>query len=218
METTFVLVRHGETDLNREGRFRGRLDVPLNATGLAQAEDCARRVSAEWRVHAVYTSPLARAVDTAAPIARACGVAVERDPEFIDLAYGEWQGLTPDEVRRRWPELAYVWETTPERMSPPGGEALLDAQARALDGLRRLAKRPGQATVVIVSHDVIIRLLLVGVLHAPLIALSHLDQGTGAVNVVRVSEGLFTIGRVNDCGRFADPAAPIAASTGRAPE
>ena len=218
METTFLLVRHGETDLNREGRFRGRIDVPLNATGIVQAEDCARRISAEWRVHAVYASPLARAVATADPIARAAGVGVVRDPAFIDLAYGEWQGLTLEDVRQRWPELAYAWETTPERTSPPGGEALLDAQTRAMDGLRRLASSHGQATVVVVSHDVIIRLLLVGVLHAPLTSLSRIDQGTGAVNVVRASEGRFTIARVNDCGRSARPAAPITPSTGRAPE
>ena len=103
--TRIVLVRHGQTEWNRVERFRGRADVPLNETGLAQAEATGRRVASEWQPVCVYSSPLSRAVKTAEAIARHFDLPVHVHPGLADIDYGEWQGLTPDEVEEHWPGL-----------------------------------------------------------------------------------------------------------------
>ena len=98
--TRIVLVRHGETEWNRVERFRGRADVPLNQTGIAQAEATARRIEKGWEVTAVYASPLVRALRTAEAIAQRFALDVQVHPGLIDIDYGAWQGRSPDDVKR----------------------------------------------------------------------------------------------------------------------
>jgi len=89
MKTTVILVRHGQTEWNRVERFRGRADVPLNDTGLKQAEATGRRVGATWRPVTIYSSPLSRAVKTAEAIGRYAGLSVAIHPELADIDYGD---------------------------------------------------------------------------------------------------------------------------------
>lgn len=96
----FVLIRHGQTDWNRVERFRGHADVPLNETGLAQAEITGQRVAAEWTPAAIYSSPLSRAVKTAEAIAKHFYLPVQIHPGLIDIDYGRLQGMTPEESQR----------------------------------------------------------------------------------------------------------------------
>ena len=133
--TRFVLVRHGQTDWNRVERFHGRADVPLNASGLSQAEATARRVAREWRPVAIYASPLSRAFATAEQIGRQTHLAVTRLDGVIDIDYGVWEGLTPDEVFGRWPDLLYAWYNAPHTAQPPGGESLAALRERAMQSI-----------------------------------------------------------------------------------
>ena len=96
-----LLVRHAETDWNRERRFQGGRDVPLSATGREQAESAARLLAAT-PLAAVWSSPLARARDTAAIIAAPHGLEVQETAAFREMGFGEWEGLTHDEVRERF--------------------------------------------------------------------------------------------------------------------
>ena len=141
--TQIVLVRHGETEWNRVERFRGWADVSLNETGLTQAEATARRIAAEWQPVAVYSSPLSRAVKTAEAIARQFGLPVRTHRGLIDINYGQWQGLTPDEAREHWPEMVDAWYHSPETVQIPGGETLTDLRLRAVEAVRELAAEVG---------------------------------------------------------------------------
>ena len=111
--THIVLVRHGQTEWNRVERFRGRADVPLDETGVAQAEATGRRVGSEFQPTAVYSSPLSRAIRTAGAIAGHLQLPVQPHPGIADIDYGEWQGLTPDEARARWPDEVAAWYGAP---------------------------------------------------------------------------------------------------------
>jgi len=102
--TCIILVRHGQTEWNRVERFRGHADVPLNEIGLAQADAAGQRIADEWQPTVIYSSPLSRAVKTAEAIAKHFDLQVQTYPGLTDIDYGEWQGLTPDEARERWPE------------------------------------------------------------------------------------------------------------------
>lgn len=196
--TYIILVRHGQTEWNRVERFRGRADVPLNETGLAQAEATGRRVAAEWTPVAVYSSPLSRAVKTAEAIARHFDLPVQIHNGLADIDYGQWQGLTPDEAQERWPDIHHAWYTAPHTARIPGGETLDDLRARGLAAVNELAARHAGQTIVLVGHTVINRIILLGVLGLGNERFWRLRQDTCAINVFAAEGGDFTLVSLND--------------------
>lgn len=202
--TRIVLVRHGQTEWNRVERFRGQADVPLNETGLAQAEATGQRVAAEWQPVAVYASPLSRAVRTAEAIASRLGLPVQPHPALIDINYGQWQGLTPDEVRQRWPEELDAWYNAPRRARIPGGETLDELRERAMAAVRALAARHEGQTIALVAHTVVNRVILLAVLGLENDRFWRLRQDTCAVNVFEVEGDVFTVALLNDTCHLRD--------------
>jgi len=196
--THFVLVRHGQTEWNRIERFRGRADVPLNETGLAQAEATGRRVAAEWTPFAVYSSPLSRALQTANAISIHFNPAVQVHPGLVDIDYGEWQGLSPEEVRQRWPGEIDAWYNQPHLAHIPGGETLDDLRARAMKMVTELMGSHPAETLVLVGHTVINRILLLGVLGLGNERFWRIKQDTCAINVFEAEGGDFTLVSLND--------------------
>jgi broad specificity phosphatase PhoE len=156
------LVRHGQTVMNVEVRFRGRLDVPLNEQGRREAWLAAHDL-ADAGLVAAYTSPLCRAREVAEAIAEVTGVEVRELPGLINVDYGEWEGLTKEECAQRDPEEFRRYRELPEEAVCPGGEALADAADRVVDALVSLGRRhPGQA-VAAVTHGAMVRLALLRV-------------------------------------------------------
>ncbi|MBN2549253.1 MAG: histidine phosphatase family protein [Anaerolineales bacterium] len=195
---SLILVRHGQTEWNRVERFRGRADVPLNKTGLAQAEATGQRVAAQWNPVAVYSSPLSRALQTAEAIAKHFNLPVQVHPGLADIDYGEWQGLTPDEARQRWPEQVNNWYNHPEQAHIPAGETLADLRARAMQTVSELAAHHAGETVVLVGHTVINRIILLGVLGLGNERFWHLKQDTCAINVFEAERDDFMLVSLND--------------------
>lgn len=198
MTTTFILVRHGQTEWNRVERFRGRADVPLNATGLAQAAATGLHVAARWRQAAVYASPLSRAMATAEPIAARVDLSVQPLDGLVDIDYGEWQGLTPDEARESWPDLVRAWYEAPETVQIPGGESLAGLRGRAMAAIAALAERHAGETIALVSHTVVNRVILLGILGLGNDRFWRLRQDNCAVNVFEAERGDFTLVSMND--------------------
>jgi len=196
--TRIILVRHGETEWNRVERFRGRAQVPLNETGLVQAEVTGRRIAAEWRPTAIYSSPLSRAIKTAEVIARCFDLPVQIHHGITDIDYGRWEGLTPDEVRKRWPKIIEDWYNAPDCTSIPNGETLIDVHVRAMDAVREVAGCHEWETVVVVSHTVVNRIILLGVLGLGNDRFWRLRQGTCAINCFEAEGGDFTLVSLND--------------------
>jgi probable phosphoglycerate mutase len=196
--TRFILVRHGQTEWNRVERFRGRADVPLNVVGLEQAAATGRRIAAEWRPTAVYCSPLGRARQTAEAIAVHFGLPVQPHLGLYDIHFGQWQGLTPDEARARWPGLVDAWYTAPQTVQIPGGESLAELRTRAMAAVNELAGRHTGQTVVLVGHTVINRVILLGVLGLGNDRFWRLAQDTCAINVFEATDGDFTMLSLND--------------------
>ena len=196
--TCIILIRHGETDWNREEHFRGRADVPLNETGRLQAEATGRRIAAEWRPSAVYASPLSRSLRTAEAIARHFDLTVQAHAGLMDIDYGQWQGLTPSEVRKRWPEMADAWYHAPQRAQIPGGETLEEVRARALEAVHEMAARHAGQTLVLVSHTVVNRVILLAVLGLDIGRFWRLRQGTCAVNVFEAEGNHYTLTSLNE--------------------
>ena len=198
MMTTIILVRHGQTEWNRVERFRGRADVPLNEMGMAQAEAAGQRVAGEWQPVAVYASPLSRAVKTAEAIAVHFGLPVRPHNGLIDIEYGLWQGLTPDEVKEHWPDILAAWYGAPHQAHIPGGETLNQLRARALSCVRELAVRHMGQPLVLVGHTVVNRVILLGILGLDNDRFWRIKQDTCAINVFEVEGDTFTLVSLND--------------------
>lgn len=196
--TTIILVRHGQTAWNRVERFRGHADVPLDETGIAQAEATGQRVAGKWRSVAVYSSPLSRAVKTAEAIARHYKLPVKVHPGLADINYGAWQGLSPEEVRQQWPEILNAWFTTPHLARIPAGETLDDLRTRAMAAVNDLASRHAGETIVLLGHTVINRIILLGVLRLENNRFWHIKQDTCAINVFEMDGDDYTLVSLND--------------------
>jgi broad specificity phosphatase PhoE len=157
--TTIVLVRHGETDWNRERRFQGHADTPLNETGRAQAAELADAL-ADDGVSAIYTSPLRRASETAAIVAARLGLEARPLDALREIDVGDWQGLTVDDVKEHYPDQVSVdW-----RSGWPGGETYEELSARVLPALVALAREQPDERIVAVTHAGPIRAALAAAL------------------------------------------------------
>ena len=158
--TRLVLIRHGETDWNVEGRYQGQADPPLNERGVAQARHLAEALR-KVGLDVLYSSPLKRAWQTATIVAEALHVPLYPEPRLMEIHQGEWQGRLRSEIAARYPDVFQKWLTDPWHVTPPGGESLRQVQARvyaAVDEI--LARHPGQ-TVGLVTHRIPIALLKV---------------------------------------------------------
>jgi len=155
--TTLLLARHGETDWNRDGRWQGHADPPLNALGRAQAEDLAGSVASRG-VTALYASDLRRSSETARIVGAALGLPVTTDAELREIDVGEWSGLTTPEVARRFPDGLQR-----HRAGGDGwveGETHAAMQRRVVAAARRIAAWHDGETVLCVTHGGAIRALL----------------------------------------------------------
>lgn len=194
-----ILVRHGHVEGMAPERFRGREDLPLTQFGRRQAEATAQRIASAWQPAVVYCSPLQRAVATAQPIADACGIPLEPIETFNDIDYGEWQGLTPAEARKRWPDDVERWYREPQSVAIPGGESLTDVLARVHNGLYPLLTAHRDDTIVLVGHSVVNRVMLLHVLDAPLGSYWRIGQDPGSLSEIGYNEdGDFTLCSMND--------------------
>lgn len=197
--TRIVLVRHGQTAWNREVRFRGRADVPLDEVGLRQAQATGRYLASRWPIVAVYASRMSRAMQTAQAIARAQGLTAQPLDGLLDINFGAWQGLSPDEVAQRYPDLYRAWIEAPHTVHFPGGEGLDDVRQRVMAGLEEVVTRHAGQAVALVSHTVANRVLLCAVLGLSNAHFWRLQQDTCAVNVFDVAEdGTYTMVLLND--------------------
>jgi len=198
MGTDLLIVRHGRTAWNREARFRGKMDLPLDEVGLAQAQVMARAVRAQWpAMAAIYSSPLQRAWQTAGPIAAAFGLEVRCHPSLVDMDYGDWTGLTPPEVEARDPERYHLWCRAPEQIEF-SGDSLPRMQARLRDLLKELERAFAGQSVALVSHQLVNRVLLCTLLDLPLAGYWRIGQDTCAITVARYEDGVGQVLSLND--------------------
>lgn len=156
MEMTILLARHGETDWNRENRFQGHADVPLNDRGREQARALADDLASEG-ITAVYSSTLSRAFETAQIAADRLGLPVRTDPRLMEVDVGSWSGLTRDEIAGRWPQAFENWKAG---VAGWDGESYDDLGVRTLAALLEIAARHPGETVLAVAHGGAVRVTL----------------------------------------------------------
>jgi probable phosphoglycerate mutase len=180
--TVFHLLRHGEPSVF--GRINGRLPgVGLSAKGRAEIAAVAGRL-AEEKIDAIYASPLQRTRETAEILADRLGLSVEYREDVIELDFGEWTGLTADEVRKdeRW----RMWSNCRSIAAIPGGESWRKVQDRVVHALFDLQRLHPDESVVVVSHGDIIRAGLLFALGMPLDFYSRIEIGLASLSTIRL--------------------------------
>lgn len=159
------LIRHGETESNKQKRYQGWTESPLSEKGARQAEKVGFFLAGQG-IERLYCSDLKRAVNTARVIGAGSGLKPVATPLLREINFGQWEGLTFDEIEAAWGEEISLWLDDPFHRSPPGGETLADVCARMQTFLEQLAEiaTDGQR-IAVVSHGGSIRALLYQVLN-----------------------------------------------------
>jgi probable phosphoglycerate mutase len=200
-----LIIRHGETAWNVEGRIQGHRDSPLTARGLEQARAAAARLARE-RVEALYCSDLGRARQTAHEVAAATALPVQIDGGLRERAFGIVEGRTWDEFRAAEPEQARRLLDDPAH-TVPGGESLAAFRVRVTEALRRIALGAGAGPVAVVTHGGVLGVLYREAMGIPLVAPRTYSTPNAGVNHFVYEGGRWSILRWGDEGHLpADPA------------
>ncbi len=181
-----LLVRHGETTWNREGRYQGRTDIPLSDTGQQQVRALGERLK-NVPIKIAYASPLSRAKNTAEAILAGRDTPLWLEAGLLEISHGEWEGKLASHVEISHAEMFGVWRSRPGRTSPagPGAETLGDVETRAWAVLDKICEGLGpDDTALVAAHDAVNRVILCRVLGLPLERIWSFRQAPASLNVL----------------------------------
>lgn len=183
MSTRLYLIRHGESTWNVERRYIGASDPPLSIQGRQQAERTAEALRGV-SLHAVYASPLARALETAMFLARAHGLDVIPVADFREYSAGVWESLTLVEIEERYGELLQRWYADPSVVRIPGGETLEEMRSRVLPSLHGIVRAHPDEGIAVVAHGGVNRAVILTVLGVPLSSFWRIRQDNACINLL----------------------------------
>jgi len=195
--TSIYLVRHGQTAWNKEEIFRGRTDVPLDETGLRQAE-LAGEYFKGLEIHGIYSSPLSRAWETAQKIAQFHHLNVQPLQGILDMSFGKWEGQSHQDIQKKDREIYRQWREEPHLVRLPGGEGLNDVRVRAMAALEEVIRNHPGKTLVLVSHRVVNKVLICGILGLDNSHFWQITQDTTAINLIQHRDGKYILSLMNE--------------------
>jgi len=200
------VIRHGETTWVRERRFAGSRDVPLTDTGRRQCAAVARALAGTG-VAAVYASPLERARASAELIAEPHRLPVRLAPAFAEMTFGAWEGLTRDDIRARFPDAWEQWRSAPHLCAPLGGETVAKVAERVGAGVAELQQAHADQTIVLVSHSIVMRVMVLHALGLGLDRLWTVDAAPAGITELEYEPDWATVHRMNTVSHL-DAVAP----------
>lgn len=199
--TRIYLVRHGSTAWNEIVRFRGLTDIPLSDLGRREAHRLSRAMK-NLSISAIYTSPLERARKTAEIINKYHSAPIFVRDGLKSVSYGEWEGKTLKEVEAEYPQLYRLYVEHIESIRFPGGENLDELRRRAMAVAEEAVASYPAGNVVLVSHQVVTRILIVAALSADNSLYWRIGQDPGCLNIIDGKEGNFILQLLNWRGRI----------------
>ena len=190
------LVRHGETDWNKEGRYQGQSDIELNATGIRQAERLRDRVNGE-RIDAIYSSDLRRALTTAEIVASGQGLDVMICSELSEIDFGELEGKNFAETLLH-PTHSRWWKSRDPQMCLPGGESMNQVSSRVSQFITRINTLSSEETILVVAHGMSLRALLCLLLEMDVKYWWQFQLSHASLSMVRLSQWGPILSLLND--------------------
>lgn len=201
--TRIYLLRHGETAWNIEKVFRGRAEVPLTDNGRRQAKLAALHLK-DKDIEVIYSSPLSRALETAQMVGAALNLKPKVDDRLTGLNFGPWQGRPYDEIEKEYPEQFHLYKTEPHLFNIRGGETLDEAMQRGLDLLKGIEREHPEGTVLLVTHRVIYKLILLGILGLGSSHFWQLKPDTASISMFTSKPNGYILEKFNDTSYLKD--------------
>ena len=197
-----ILVRHGETLLNRENRVQGTTDVKLSDYGRMQAEKLAESLKSE-PIERIVSSPLKRAYETARAISKFHGVMIEADRDLQEMNHGDFENLTIQELREKHISILRQWESDPASIVMPNGESLHDLQRRAWGAIEGITK--SARNTIVVTHNMTIRTILCKIQDLDMLHIRkmHIDLASKTFVEFRFGKGAILV--LNDTSHLKEP-------------
>jgi alpha-ribazole phosphatase/probable phosphoglycerate mutase len=196
MGTKIYLIRHGEVADANPRRYNGHIDVPLSENGAEYIKRLAAFLSTEARrrggaeessaLKAVYCSGLIRAVNSAEIIAEPFGLKPVVIDGLKERGFGQWEGMSFDEVNEKWPDAFTAWADDPLKFSPIGGESTIETRDRVIPVFNKIVDDHKGEEIAVVSHGGVIRVILCEMLGIPLENIFRIEQDFGALNVIEI--------------------------------
>ena len=203
--TKIILIRHGYSLGNKEKKFTGQMDLPLDRIGRAQAMSVCEYVKEHYQVDWIYSSDLSRARDTVAPLAKALSLPIHECRELREVDVGLWQGMLIEEVAKTYPENFALYKKKPGLVTFDGGESYGALIARVRPFIEKLAEEKDGKTLVIATHGGVIRNLRAawdGVELAEIERIPHVPNAS--LSVLHYENGRVTWQSVGEVAHLAD--------------
>ena len=195
--TKVYVVRHGQTAWNLEEVFRGRADIPLDDTGKKEVHLAGEALKDET-IHAVYSSPLSRSMETAENIAKFQNIDVTPLDAIVDISYGDWEGKPLADVQEKFPDLYELWLKEPHNVRFPNGETLQEVGSRAMEAVHRLMAQHKDENIALVAHRVPNKVICCALIGIDYSNFWRIQQDTASTNLFVYKDDQWIVSYLND--------------------
>ena len=184
-DSRIFLIRHGETNWNKEGRFQGQIDIPLNENGKDQARktfEYLRNIS----FNKAFSSSMHRPYETAQIILQnRKDLKIERIDSLVEISHGLWEGKLESEIREKWPVLLKNWHDKPEEVIMPEGESIKDVSERSVEAFDKIClSQKDNDLSLLVAHDAVNKTLICNILGINYSNIWMIKQGNGGITII----------------------------------
>jgi broad specificity phosphatase PhoE len=191
------LIRHGLTEWNKLNRFQGSSDISLCGEGIEQAMKISNKLK-DFNFEAIYSSDLSRAYETAQYVARPHGIEIEKVPEFREIHFGEWEGLTKEEIIEL-KEFDFIkWKASPHNTEFPGEGNFEEVRRRIEIGTRKILDTNKKGNIVIVSHGGSLKILIMSLLGIDMNAYNKFWLGNTSLSIIEIRKDRIMLNSLND--------------------
>lgn len=191
-----ILLRHGETTWNIEGRYQGQEDTPLSPRGLEQGRKAALALK-NIPIDRAISSPLSRSFETCRMASDYHHLTVMKDGRLIEISHGLWEGIHADEIEARYPKEFRLWHTHPEQVQMPEGENLEDVRKRAREAFDEYAAKYDGETVLVAAHDAVNKAIICDLLGLDMSHFWQIKQDNACINVLECDKGIWRLVTLN---------------------
>ena len=210
-DSRIILIRHGETNWNKEGRFQGQIDIPLNEKGKEQASKASQYLE-EIEFTKAFSSSMKRPYETAKIILKNNNIQIEKIESLVEINHGLWEGKLEEEIKQIWPEMLRDWHERPESVTMPEGESIKQVSDRAISAWNHICNSQKEKdTTLLVAHDAVNKTLLCHILGLSYSDIWMIKQGNGGITVIDIFENkknvLSSLNITNHLGQIIDTTA-----------
>ncbi len=185
-DSRIFLIRHGETNWNKEGRFQGQIDIPLNNNGKDQAKKASKYLR-EINFNKAFSSSMNRPYETAQIILNKSDLKIKKIDELVEISHGLWEGKLENEIKKQWPELLKNWHQKPEQVVMPEGESIREVSERSVKAWREIClTQKNEDLTLLVAHDAVNKTLICNILEIDYSKIWMIKQGNGGITIIDI--------------------------------